>query len=56
LSLTWFIGQAIVVAAPLAQAAAFELDPVGAVDDAIDDGIPYRQITEHFGLPLTSSG
>lgn len=47
MSPSWFIGQAIVGATPLAQAAALEFDPMGTVDDAIDDSVPYRQIADH---------
>ena len=40
----------------LAHAGALQLEAVGAMDDAVYDRVPDRQITEHFDLPLTSSG
>jgi hypothetical protein len=33
-----------------------QLDPVGIVDETIQDGVRQGWATEHFGLPLTSSG
>ena len=49
-------GQGIWRRAPLAQAGAFQLQAVGAVDDAIQNGVSQGHVTEHFDLPLTSSG
>ena len=40
----------------LAQAATLQLKAVSAMNNAVDNGISNRQITEHFDLPLTSSG
>ncbi len=39
-----------------AQAATLQLEAVSAMNNAVDNGIPNRQIAEHFDLPLTSSG
>jgi len=40
----------------LAQAGAFQLDAVGTVNDAIQNGVSQGHVAEHFDLPLTSSG
>ena len=34
-----------------AQAGALQLDPMGPVHDAIEDGIADRRITEHLWMP-----
>jgi hypothetical protein len=38
--------------APLAQAVAAELDAVGIVNDAIEDGVGQGGITEYLRVPL----
>jgi hypothetical protein len=40
----------------LAHAVAFEFDPVGVVDDAIEDGVGESWLTEHARVPLFLSG
>ena len=37
--------------APLAQTVAPELDPVGVVDDAVEDGVGQRGVAEHGAMP-----
>jgi hypothetical protein len=37
--------------APLAQAVALEFDPIGVVDDPVEDGVGQRGIAEHDAMP-----
>ena len=39
-----------------AQAGALQLDPMGPVHDAIEDGIADRRITEHLWMPQRLTG